>query len=375
MNTGEKSRQPAGSILLVAPAPPPYGGMALQGRLLEKLLRQDGALVVFFPSNLALPRCLGPLARVPGLRTLLRAGWIWPKLWLHTRQVEVVHVLAASWLYFFLIVCPAIVVGRAQGKRVVLNYRGGGAKQFFDWFGWAVAPFVRSASAVTAPSKFLADVIERRFRVPVAIVPNILDLSRFRFRQRTAVQPKLVVSRHLEKLYDLESVLRAFQLVQKNHPDASLWIAGTGSQENNLRNLATELDLKNLRFLGQVAHEEMPAVYDQCDIFVNGSRVDNFPGALIEASAAGLSIVSSRAGGIPAIYEHEKTALLFESGDWQGLASGIERVLGSPALVRKLSAEGVALAQTCAWSAVRIPLYAAYGMSPERNSEKIASVA
>ena len=182
------------------------------------------------------------------------------------------------------------------------------------------------------------------------------------------------MTRHLEKMYDLESVLRAFEVVQKNHPEASLRIAGTGSQEESLRNLAASMELRNIRFLGHVAHEDMPALYDECDIFINASRVDNFPGALLEASAAGLPVVSTGAGGIPFIYQHEQNALLTDPGNWQGLAAGVERVLASPALALALSTEGAALARTCDWKGVRISLYNAYGLSPKQDSEKIMSV-
>src|SRR6185312_10751341 len=131
--------------------------------LLARFMRQDGVSVVSFPSNFALPRWLD----VPGLRTMVRAVWIWAKLWRAMRQVEVVHVLAASWLYFFLVVCPAITVGRMRGKRVVLNYRGGGAKAFFDRYAWAARPFFRAASVISAPSNFLAEVIGQYFERPV----------------------------------------------------------------------------------------------------------------------------------------------------------------------------------------------------------------
>jgi len=233
-------------------------------------------------------------------------------------------------------------------------------------FSWAVLLFFRAASVVTVPSEFLADVIRRRFKIPVVIVPNILDFSLFRYRQRTKCQPKLLVTRHLEKIYDIESILRAFQSVQAGHPDASLWIAGTGSQEEHLRSLVADFGLKSVRFLGHVGYEDLPAIYDQCDIAINASRVDNFPGALLEASAAGLPIISTCAGGIPFIYEHEKNALLLEPGDWRGLAAAVEKVLASPSLAMKLSVEAAAFVQKCAWSAVRRSLYQAYAVSPER---------
>lgn len=367
-------KRATGQVLLIGPASPPYGGMALQVGLLEKFLRRDGLTVLFLPSNFSLPKCLGSLSRIAGVRTLLRGVLIWVKLWLQIGQVEVVHVLAASGLYFFLVVCPAIVIGRILNRRIVLNYRGGGAEQFFNRFGWAVRPFFETATVVTAPSDFLADLIHRSFHVPVEIVPNVVDLSTFRYRQRTRIRPKLLVTRHLEKIYDIESVLRAFGVVQEHHQDATLCIAGTGREESYLHRLVPVLGLRNVQFLGHVAQRDLPAICDQCDIFVNASRVDNFPGALLEASAAGLPVVSTCAGGIPFIYEHKKNALLSEPGDWQGLAAAVELVITSPALAMQLSIEGSALAQKCDWEQVSQALYRSYGLLPERDRRKIASL-
>jgi glycosyltransferase involved in cell wall biosynthesis len=358
---------PVHRILLVAPSPPPYGGMALQARQLEKRLKQDGNNVVFFPTNFALPGMLRPLDRIPGMRTLARALTIWILLWQRMKSTEVVHIMAASWLYFFVVVCPAVIVGRMRGKRVVLNYRGGELEAFLRLWGWLARPVFRGANVVTAPSEFLAGVIRRFFNVPVVIVPNILDTRIFQFRERTALKPRMLVTRHLEEIYDVESVLRAFRLVQEKHPGATLWIAGTGSQAERLHGLVTEWQLPDVRFLGHIPHEELPAIYDQCDIFLNASRVDNFPGALIEASAAGLVLVSTGAGGIPFIYQNEISALLVAPGDWKALAEGVERVLGDPAMAVALARRAAEMAQGCDWSEVRTALYKVY--APKRGSQ------
>jgi glycosyltransferase involved in cell wall biosynthesis len=350
-------------ILLVAPSPPPYGGMALQARLLEQFLRKDGHSVAFCSSNCRLPNWLGPLNRIPGLRTCLRSAIFVFNLWSQVRRAEVVHIFAASWLYFFLVVYPAVLLGRAYRKRIVVNYRGGEAKPFFRRYGWAAKPAFQLASAITAPSAFLAGIIRERYHVPVSIVRNILDLSAFRFRPRPSLQPKLLIARHLEEIYDIESALKAFRVLQAAYSGASLWIAGGGSQEKYLRNLASQWNLKQVRFLGQVAHEELPAIYDRCDIFLNASRVDNFPGALLEASAAGLVIVSTAAGGIPFIYRDGDTAFLAEPGDWQGLAAAIEKALQSPSLAVEMTKKAAALARSCGWTDVRRALYAAYGVA------------
>jgi len=361
------------TVLLIAPVPPPFGGMALQAGQLGRLLEQDGMRVVRFPSNFELPGGLRVFEKVPGLRTGLRALWIWVKLWRQMPRIQIIHIFAASWLYFFAVACPAIVVGRIHRKRLILNYRGGGAKQFFDKFGFVLRPFFRAVSAVTAPSEFLAEIIQSHFDVPVSIVPNILDFSLFRYRCRSTVQPKLLVTRHLEAMYDIESVIRAFQLVQSRHPEATLWIAGTGSQETYLRDLVENLGLKWVRFLGQVPHKDLPATLDQCDIFINASLVDNFPGSLLEASAAGLPVVSTNSGGIPAIYQDGKNALLRNPSDWRGLAEAVDEVLMSPSLAMKLSTEGAAVARNCDWTAVRKSLYLVYGTAPEPDPVRTVS--
>jgi glycosyltransferase involved in cell wall biosynthesis len=269
--------------------------------------------------------------------------------------------MACSWLYFFVVVWPAVLVSRIRGKRVVLNYHGGQADRFFALYRPVVKPAFQLAHVVTAPSLFLVDVISRRIGVPVRIVPNIVALASFPYRERAMWEPKLLVTRHLQKLYDIESIIRAFGDIQNRYPAASLWIAGTGDQERYLRDLAAALRLNNVRFLGYVPQPELPAVYAQCDILVNASRADNFPGSLVEAAASGLVVISTAVGGIPYIFENGKSALLVDAGDWRGLAAAVLRVLDDPGLALRLSREALRQCRQYDWQNIRASLYPIYG--------------
>jgi glycosyltransferase involved in cell wall biosynthesis len=362
-------------VLIVAPVPPPYGGMALQALLLQRMLLNDGVPAEVLGYNRPFTPRFQALERVPAVRTFLRAARFCFQFWISAGKADVVHILASSWLYFFLIVCPAVLIGRIRRKRVVLNYRGGDADIFLGRFGWLVKPFFQLASTVTAPSEFLASVIRRRLGLPVAIVPNIVDFSRFSYRQRKTFQPKMLVTRHLEALYGVDTVLRAFQKIQENYPEASLSIAGAGSEEGRLRQMTSSWGLNGVHFLGYLDHQRLIAVYNECDILLNGSRIDNFPGSLMEASAAGLAVVSTDAGGIPFIYEHGKNALLAGIGDWAQLAANVERILREPALGPRLAAEGAQLCRQCDWSNVRRYLYTAYGFALRERMEKPATAA
>ena len=350
-------------ILLIAPASPPYGGMQLQAELLATLLRRDGCRVIAVPSNPPFPRRFRFLEKVRGVRPFAKTVVFCWRLFWALPAAGVVHIMAASWLYFFLIVYPAVCLGRLRRKRVILTYHGGEAGRFLSACGPFAWPAFRMAHSVTAPSEFLKRILEDYTRVPVTVIPNIVHLSAFPFRERHHLRPRLLVTRHLERIYDVASIIRAFQQVQARYPEASLWIAGTGSQEKSLPSLVSHLGLLNVRFLGHVPYEDLPAVYDDCDIFVNASLVDNFPGALLEASASGLVVISTKAGGIPFIYEDHKNALLLDVGDSIGLGLAIETVLCDSRLAASLTAAGLSLARKFEWANIRKTLLELYYVS------------
>jgi len=347
--------------------------MALQATLLAKLLAEEGIAVEVLGHNQPFRRRFRLLESISGLRTLVRTLVFVARLWRRASKNCVIHVFACSWLYFFLIVSPTVLVGRLKRKRVLLNYRGGDADQFLKRFRYLAEPVFRTADLVTAPSRFLAGVIEQRLEMSVTVVPNIVDLSLFSFRVRTEFQPKMLVTRHLEKLYGVDTVLQAFRIIQQRHPNASLTVAGAGRQEAHLRGLVSEWRLRNVEFLGYVGTKDLPRLYDECDILLNGSRVDNFPASLIEAAAAGLVVISTNAGGIPSIFESDKNALLVNIDDSKALALAVDRVLQDQDLGVTLAKAALQVAQRCDWSKVRGALFASYGFAAPTHHLSISA--
>jgi len=115
-----------------------------------------------------------------------------------------------------------------------------------------------------------------------------------------------------ESHYNIACVLRALALIQKRWPDALLTVAGDGPQREQLRQLARDLSLRNVRFVGRVPPEHMPALYDEHDVWLNGSDVDNMPTSILEAYACGLAVAGTNPGGIPYIVEDGP-------GDWSNV--------------------------------------------------------
>jgi glycosyltransferase involved in cell wall biosynthesis len=144
-------------------------------------------------------------------------------------------------------------------------------------------------------------------------------------------------NRILEPLYNVPCSLRAFQIVQRHHPEASLTVAHDGPSRPELEALSRELGLRNTRFVGVVPPAEVATLYDAADIYFTSPDIDCMPGSILESFASGLPVVATSAGGIPYIASHEETALLVPKGDHEAMAQAALRLLREPDLVERLT--------------------------------------
>jgi glycosyltransferase involved in cell wall biosynthesis len=117
-------------------------------------------------------------------------------------------------------------------------------------------------------------------------------------------------------------------------------VIGGGDQEEFLKGIVEEEGIEGVEFHGPVPHHEVAEWFDRADVFVNSSREDNMPHSVIEAFSSGLPVVTTRAGGIPYIVEHERNGLLVDPDEPGQLADGVLRVLSDPAVAARLVEEG-----------------------------------
>lgn len=351
------------SIGLIGPLPPPSGGMANQTRQLAGLLRTAGADVSLVQVNA--PYRPAWAARLHGIRALFRLfPYLW-QLWRTAGKVGLFHIMANSGWSWHLFVVPAIWIGWLRGVRVIVNYRGGEAEEFFSRsFRW-VRPSLEKVTTVIVPSGFLADVFNRR-GVTTRIVPNIINIDRFTARGRHPdnsehAAPRLLVTRNLEPIYDIDTALRVLQQVRRTFPDAGMTICGSGPERGRLVALAQALEIESaVVFTGRVDNEQIAGLYQSADVMLNPSLVDNMPNSVLEALASGVPVVSTRVGGVPYLVQHEKTALLVPPGDVDTMAKAVVRVLGDPDLTDRLVTAGLREVQRYTWLAVQEKLESVY---------------
>lgn len=340
-------------ICLVSPFPPPYGGMAIQGLKLAACLRRAGFQVHTVATNQDLPAPLRNVQSIPGLRTIANMFIFLRKFHEAARRSDVVCFLTGFFNFFFWITYPALICSKLMGRPVVLSARGGGAADFFAKWKPVIAPIIRQVALITTPSGFLQKAFIDSFGITPVVVPNIVDLSQFSFKEREVFRPRLIVTRNLDPIYNVECVIRAFRKIKDRFPDARLSVVGDGSERARLEELVEAIGLTDsVTFHGQLRHEQVQVLYAENDIAVNASNVDNLPGSILEAWACGLPQVSTRAGGIPYMIEDGVTGLLVEMNDCDALAAKVVELLENPDLARRLASNGRRACETYSSSLV-----------------------
>lgn len=343
------------AIALVGPLPPPSGGMANQTRQLFRLLADEGARVELVQVNM--PYRPSWVGRYRGIRSLFRLVPYLLSLWRSAGKVQLMHVMANSGWSWHLFAAPAVWVAWLRGIPVIINYRGGGANDFFSRsFRW-VYPTLRRARVVV-PSRFLHEVF-MSFGVMTDIIPNIIDLQRFSpnsdgVNHENIGFPHIIVTRNLERIYDVGSALHAFRRVLNRMPGARISIAGSGDDRPRLESLARELGIsERVLFTDRLDNERIVTLYRSADVMLNPSLVDNMPISILEALACGVPVVSTNVGGIPYMVANGEQALLVPPADPQAMADAVISLCEDRQLKNRMIKAGLELIKQYSWPNVR----------------------
>jgi L-malate glycosyltransferase len=338
-------------VAIVAPSLRYVGGQAVQADLLMRLWRNDPEVeVTFIAVDPPLPRGLGWAERVPGLRTILREPIYFWHLWCGLKDVDVAHIFSASYWSFLLAPAPAWFFAKLRGKKTIINYRSGEARDHLRRFRSGKFVLAR-ADRIVAPSGYLVDVF-REFGLTAVVVPNLVDLSQFRYRERKPLRPHLVCTRGFQEYYSVDVVVKAFAEVKKQYPDAKLDLVGGGELEGEIRQLVADLKLGGVNFPGVASRDNIGRYYDDADIFINASWLDNMPVSVIEAFGCGTPVVTTSPESMPYLVENERTGLLSAVGDEKALAANVIRLLREPELAAQLAKNAYEESRKYTWGAV-----------------------
>ena len=179
---------------------------------------------------------------------------------------------------------------------------------------------------IIACSEWIANFVRQSFLKdkPIYVINNGVDLNVFKDSENLDTNKKsfhvLAVSNVCNKDKGFDDILKLREILSNEY---EITIVGVAKQQLNSlpQGIAGIERTQNVH--------ELVALYSKADVFINPTYADNFPTVNLEALACGTPVITYRTGGSPEAID-EKTGIVVEQGDINGLAVAIQKMKENP---------------------------------------------
>jgi glycosyltransferase involved in cell wall biosynthesis len=315
-------------ICLVSPVPPPYGGIGNWTLLMHRFVTRCPDVRFIQVNTVHRWRAFLDIATwelVIGGGLKLVRDYVNYLLGLLKRP-DIVHLTTSGQLGVFrdLSICAT---ARIIGVPIAYHIRFGrvpeiAAANTLEW--QMMAHSMRMSGVVVAVDPATAEVVGTLTDVRVEYVPNAIDVSELPVpvvsgsNRRTVLFLGSVIPGK-----GIEELVRAWsELAPKGWDLLIVGPAKAAYQEDLLRRYRPD----NLRFLGELEHDEAMQLMAQCELFVLPSHTEGFPNVLLEAMAMGKAIIATSVGAIPDILS-DGCGLVIEPKDLEGLKATLLKLM------------------------------------------------
>lgn len=210
-------------------------------------------------------------------------------------------------------------------------------------------PLVTSqSSAVVAVSKYVKEMLKRRYNVDSEVIYHGIDTSTFKPKNKAQSKRKLgyketdFVILFVGKLHpykDPLTLIKAVSEVVKKNVNLYVAMIGEGELHQEVNKEISKLNLSNrVKLFRHVGDEKLKILYNAADLFVLTSVGEAFGITLLETMASGVPVIASNSGACPEVIGN--AGILFDQGNYTELAEKILCLLHEKELSRKLSEAG-----------------------------------
>lgn len=261
---------------------------------------------------------------------------------------------------------PILAIRSARQPVVGTFHSVSVSDRVFRVFRPILRPFYDRLDHVIAVSEPARAEVLRNFPGPITIVPNGVDLARFRrgvdpLPQFAGAIPNLLFVGRFDPRKGLPELMRACASLRDEGLDFRLILVGDGRLRRSLERAARRFPPGRVVFEGQVEHERLPRYYASADVFCTPALgSESFGLVLLEAMAQGVPIVATDIPGYRSVVTHESEALLVPPRDPDALARALGSLLRDPARRERLGAAGIRTAARYGWDSIAERLEAIY---------------
>jgi glycosyltransferase involved in cell wall biosynthesis len=158
---------------------------------------------------------------------------------------------------------------------------------------------------------------------------------------------------------NLDRLIEAFSLLQSEHPDLILALAGKkDSNYEMIESRVNDKNIKNIIFTDFISDGQLRWMYENCSAYIFPSLSEGFGLPGLEAMRHGAPVVSSNATCLPEVYGN--AAHYFDPLDNSSISGAINDVLTSPSLKQKLVNEGKSQVEKYSWKRMAKQTLAVY---------------
>lgn len=167
----------------------------------------------------------------------------------------------------------------------------------------------------------------------IVVIPNGVDGEAFdEVKAEKTTYPSILFVGRLDAVKGVDILLRAFKLlIASGDRESRLRIVGYGFEEDNLKQLARSLSIRErVDFLGKVTGDDLMVLYKSSWVFVLPSWSEGHPLTLLEAWAARLPVIATDVGDVGQYLIDGQNGRLVSAGDIPGIAGAMNGVLNDP---------------------------------------------
>lgn len=336
-------------ICLVAPVPPPYGGISHWTLMVSRYAATQSNIQLRIVDTASRWRAMDDVVvwkRVlgGGFQLLRDFARVFAQL---CRHPQVLHLTTSGQLGVIRDIA-VMSIARVFRVPVIYHIRFGRVPQLASGTSreWRfLARAMRLAHTVMAIDASTEQAIQRRLPdVKVVRVPNGVDINRLTMAHAGSAVGRTVMflgwvipTKGIEELVEAWAELRPHGW--------RLLIAGPGNTDYQDR-LIRAYEPTECEFIAEKSHDEAMMLMSKADVFVLPSYTEGFPNVVLEAMALGKPIIATRVGAIPEMLEGG-CGILVEPREVDELKNALNDLLEDPDLRQRLGAQARERAMNC----------------------------
>ena len=283
--------------------------------------------------------------------TYLWRGYFLARKLISEHQYDLVHAIFGF---------PSGLIAYLFRKKVpyVVSLRGSDVPYFNSRFSISyrvMTPLIKliwkSAIGITSNSEGLKQLaLESKPNIDIKVIPNGVDVNEFSPNvSETGPGLKILTVARLIERKGIEYLIDAVSKLKLRIPELSLTVVGSGNMKSVLEEQAKEkMNSDSIRFLGEIPHNELAAIYSSHDIFVLPSLNEGMSNALLEAMASGLPIITTLTGGSKELLNGN--AVLIEKGSSESILEALNAIVYDTEKLLRMKDLSVERSRRFSWS-------------------------